>query len=169
MNTYQEYREPTHLFNEILPNLYMGGTSDAATIDNPQELKHFNGENDFDCVITLYAWAAPANWGVEERRFGFPDAEIIEEYLPTIIELAKWAHTKWISGKRVNIRCQAGLNRSGLVTALVLMINGLSADQAIDMLREKRSTYALCNGEYEHWLLTQASQCLGLEQTRKSA
>jgi hypothetical protein len=27
----------------------------------------------------------------------------------------------------------------------------------------------LCNGEYEHWLLTQASQCLGLEQTRKSA
>ena len=169
MNTYQEYKEPTQLFNEILPNLFMGGTSDDGTIDIPQELRHFNGKNEFDCVVTLYAWASPANWGVEERRFGFPDADIIEEYLPTIIELAQWAHAKWSSGKRVNIRCQAGLNRSGLITALVLMISGLSADEAIDTLREKRSTYALCNGEYEHWLLTQASQCLGLEQIRKSA
>ena len=169
MNTYQEYKEPTQLFNEILPNLFMGGTSDDATIDIPQELRHFNGENEFDCVVTLYAWASPANWGVEERRFGFPDAYIIEEYLPTIIELAQWAHAKWSSGKRVNIRCQAGLNRSGLITALVLMISGMSADEAIDTLREKRSTYALCNGEYEHWLLTQASQCLGFEQIRKSA
>ena len=169
MNTYQEIEEPTELFNEILPNLFMGGTSDDATINIPQELNHFKGERDFDCIVTLYAWASPANWGVEERRFGFPDADIIEEYLPTIIELAQWAHAKWSSGKRVNIRCQAGLNRSGLITALVLMISGLSADEAIDTLREKRSTYALCNGEYEHWLLTQASQCLGLEQIRKSA
>jgi len=169
MNTYLEYNEPTQLFSEILPNLYMGGTSDSATIDIPQDLRHFNGENEFDCVVTLYAWASPANWGVEERRFGFPDAETVEEYHPTIIELAQWAYTKWISGKRVNIRCQAGLNRSGLVTALVLMLNGLSAEKAIERLREKRSTYALCNGEYEHWLLNQASQLLGLGQTRKSA
>lgn len=169
MSRYQVIEEPKTLFNEILPNLFMGGTADEATIDIPQELKHFNGANEFDCVVTLYAWASPVNWGVEERRFGFPDADIIEEYIPTIIELAKWAHAKWISGKRVNIRCQAGLNRSGLITALVLMINGLSADEAIDMLREKRSTYALCNGEYEHWLLTEASQCLDLKQTRKSA
>ena len=159
----------TPLYSEVAPNLFMGGTDDLATIDQAQELKYFNGKNEFDCVVTLYAWAAPANWGVEERRFGFPDADIIEEYLPTIIELAQWAHAKWSSGKRVNIRCQAGLNRSGLITALTLMISGMSADEAIDTLREKRSTYALCNGEYEHWLLTEASQYLGLEQVRKSA
>jgi len=45
----------------------------------------------------------------------------------------------------------------------------MSADEAIATLREKRSSYALCNGEYEHWLLTVASKCLGLEQIRKSA
>ena len=161
--------EKTPLYSEVAPNLFMGGTDDLATIDQPQELKHFNGKNEFDCVVTLYAWAAPANWGVEERRFGFPDADIIEEYLPTIIELAQWAHSKWASGKRVNIRCQAGLNRSGLVTALTLMISGMSADEAIDTLREKRSTYALCNGEYEHWLLTEANRALVLIRDRQSA
>ena len=161
--------EVTPLYSEVAPNLFMGGTDDLATIDQPQKLNHFEGNNEFDCVVTLYAWAAPANWGVEERRFGFPDANIIDEYIPTIIELAQWAHAKWSSGKRVNIRCQAGLNRSGLITALTLMINGMSADEAIDTLREKRSTYALCNGEYEHWLLTEATAALAANELKKSA
>jgi len=161
--------ELTPLYSEVAPNLFMGGTDDNATIDQAQALRHFEGSNEFDCVVTLYAWAAPANWGVEERRFGFPDANIIEEYIPTIIELAQWAHAKWAAGKKVNIRCQAGLNRSGLVTALTLMISGLSADAAIKTLREKRSDYALCNGQYEHWLRIEANRALGLDIERKSA
>jgi hypothetical protein len=152
--------ELTPLYSEVAPNLFMGGTDDNATIDQAQKLRHFEGSNEFDCVVTLYAWAAPANWGVEERRFGFPDANIIEEYLPTIIELAQWAHAKWAAGKRVNIRCQAGLNRSGLVTALTLMISGMSAEEAIITLREKRSDYALCNREYEEWLKREANAYL---------
>lgn len=143
-------------FSEILPNLYMGGTHEMATIDRPQPLKEFEGENEFDCVVTLYAWAAPVNWGVEERRFGFPDAEIIHDYLPTIVELAKWAHEKWSANKRVNIRCQAGLNRSGLVTALVLIIHGIDPEEALKIIRDKRSSDALCNLDYEYWLLNEA-------------
>ena len=152
--------EPTPLYSEVAPNLFMGGTDDNATIDQAQKLRHFEGSNEFDCVVTLYAWAAPANWGVEERRFGFPDANIIQEYIPTIVELAQWAHAKWAAGKKVNIRCQAGLNRSGLVTALTLMISGMSAQDAINTLREKRSDYALCNGEYERWLKYEANTYL---------
>jgi hypothetical protein len=152
--------ELTPLYSEVAPNLFMGGTDDNATIDQAQKLRHFEGSNEFDCVVTLYAWAAPANWGVEERRFGFPDANIIEEYIPTIVELAQWAHAKWAAGKKVNIRCQAGLNRSGLVTALTLMISGMSAQDAINTLREKRSDYVLCNGEYERWLKYEANTYL---------
>ena len=148
----------TPLYSEILPNLYMGGTDDLATIDQPQTLKEFRGDNEFDCVVTLYAWAAPANWGVEERRFGFPDAEIIDEYLPTIVELARWAYTKWSYNKRVNIRCQAGLNRSGLVTALVLIMSGMTPEFAIEMIRKNRSSDALCNLDYEYWLLNEAKK-----------
>jgi hypothetical protein len=163
------YFEETPLYSEVAPNLFMGGTHDDAVINLPQRLRNFDGKNEFDCVVTLYAWAAPANWGVEERRFGFPDADLIADYIPTIVELAFWAHAKWKAGKRVNIRCQAGLNRSGIVTALTLMIDGMSADQAIDTLRKKRSTYALCNGEFEHWLLTEAAEVIGNYQNRKSA
>jgi hypothetical protein len=158
------YQEPTELYSEILPNLFMGGTHDDATIDHPQTLNHFNGNKEFDCMVTLYAWAAPANWGIEERRFGFPDAQIIPEYIPTIIELAKWA-----AGKRVNIRCQAGLNRSGLITALTLMISGKSADEAITLIREKRSGYALCNSDYELWLLNSAASYLEQESMKRTA
>jgi len=51
-----------------------------------------------------------------------------------------------------------------------LMMSGLSADAAIDRLREKRSTYALCNGEFEHWLLTQAHKHIESKlMSRKSA
>lgn len=161
--------ELTPLYSEVAPNLFMGGTDDNATIDRAQPLRHFEGGNEFDCVVTLYAWAAPANWGVEERRFGFPDANIIEEYIPTIVELAHWAHSKWSAGKKVNIRCQAGLNRSGLVTALTLMLSGMSAEEAIKTLRSKRSSYALCNGEYERWLLTEADAHIAQSTIRKSA
>ena len=110
--------ELTPLYSEVAPNLFMGGTDDNATIDRAQPLRHFEGGNEFDCVVTLYAWAAPANWGVEERRFGFPDANIIEEYIPTILELAHWAHAKWSAGKKVNIRFNTGC----LLSILTLII-----------------------------------------------
>ncbi len=148
MSKYQVIEEPQTLFNEILPNLFMGGTLDSKTIDCAQPLQEFQGERDFDCIVTLYAWAAPANWGVEERRLGFPDAQIIEEYLEPIHEMATWAHSRWKSGKKVLIRCQAGLNRSGLLTALVLLREGHSPKQAIELIREKRSEWALCNSDY---------------------
>jgi hypothetical protein len=148
MSKYQVIEEPQTLINEILPNLFMGGTLDSKTIDRAQPLQEFQGERDFDCIVTLYAWAAPANWGVEERRLGFPDAQIIEEYLEPIHEMATWAHSRWKSGKKVLIRCQAGLNRSGLLTALVLLREGHSPKQAIELIREKRSEWALCNSDY---------------------
>ena len=148
MSKYQVIEEPQTLFNEILPNLFMGGTLDSKTIDCAQPLQEFQSEREFDCIVTLYAWAAPANWGVEERRLGFPDAQIIEEYLEPIHEMAAWAHSRWKSGKKVLIRCQAGLNRSGLLTALVLLQEGHSPTQAIELIREKRSEWALCNSDY---------------------
>ena len=157
------------LFSEVAPGLFMGGTLDSATIDQPQPLGGINATDQFDCVVTMYAWAAPANWGVEERRFGIPDAEINSQTLPIILELAHWAHSRWSSGKKVNIRCQAGWNRSGLVTALVLMIESFTAEEAISTLRQKRSPYALCNSHYEAWLLTEASNYINQWKVENAA
>lgn len=159
----------TELFSEVAPGLFMGGTLDSATIDQPQPLGGLNATDQFDCVVTMYAWAAPANWGVEERRFGIPDAEINSQTLPVILELAHWAHARWQSGKKVNIRCQAGWNRSGLVTALILMISGFTAADAINTLRKKRSPHALCNSHYETWLLTEASNYINQWKAENAA
>mgnify|MGYP000156096849 CR=1 FL=1 len=109
------------------------------------------------------------SWYVHENRYGFADGPLNPETFAKAQEMASWLHSDWKAGRKCLSRCQAGLNRSGLVTALTLMISGMSADEAIDTLREKRSTYALCNGEYEHWLLTEANRALGLGVERKSA
>lgn len=92
--------------------------------------------------------------GVEERRYGFPDGAIKQVQLPIIHELADWSYSKWKSGAKTLIRCQAGLNRSGLITALVLIKSGKSAIDSIRLIREKRSFQALCNEDFVRYLLS---------------
>jgi hypothetical protein len=131
--------------SEIAPGLWMGGTPRHETIGVVQPMLGFSPERPFDAVLTLYAWAAPVSWGVEERRFGFPDRQVIEEYVPVIHDLATWAHDRWASGRRVLIRCAGGMNRSGLLVGLTLVRSGFSPDEALDMIRERRHPWALNN------------------------
>ncbi len=57
----------------------------------------------------------------------------------------------------VLVHCQAGLNRSGVVTALALMLNGdvATADKAIALLRARRGEAVLCNPLFVTWLRSQ--------------
>lgn len=45
-------------------------------------------------------------------------------------------------------RCQAGANRSGLVLGRVLMIEGYTATEAINLIRSKRGPQALFNQDF---------------------
>jgi hypothetical protein len=139
---------PTTRWSEIAPGLWMGGSP---------ELGEPSSELPFDAVVTLYAFAPPASWLVEELRYGFYDGPMDLVDVPRVLRTSAWAFERWRAGDRVLIRCQAGLNRSGLVSALVLMAGGLSPAQAIDLIRERRSSYALCNGSFEAWLRDQDS------------
>jgi hypothetical protein len=65
-------------------------------------------------------------------------------------------------GERVLIRCQAGVNRSGLVTALVLMLDGYSAREAIELIRERRAPAVLSNRHFVQWLVTEAPAHIAL-------
>ena len=117
----------------------------------------------FDAVVTLFAWALPCSWGVEELRYGFPDAHPDLADMTRVVAAARWAHERWSSGDRVLIRCQAGLNRSGLVTVLVLMLAGRTAQDAIRLVRERRSAYALFNPDFVDWLVDRAPAALALD------
>ena len=52
------------LWSEILPGLWTGGTDDYDTIDYVADTKQPRNitQDDFDTVVTLYAWARPADW-----------------------------------------------------------------------------------------------------------
>lgn len=60
----------------------------------------------------------------------------------------------WLEdGRRVLVHCQAGLNRSSLVVARVLMDKyGMEPDEAIDHIRSNRSPLCLCNDTFRQYL-----------------
>lgn len=149
---------PRDLWSEILPGLWVGGTDDADTTQGvtkgwikPKPIT----KKDFHTVITLFAWSNPVSWEVRELRFGFYDAPtMLGIDMETVSGLVDAAHADWLRGRRVLVRCQAGLNRSGLVTALILMKEGYKAREAIDLLRDKRSEWVLFNRTFEAYLLS---------------
>ena len=146
------YPQPP-LFSEIKPNLFMGGTDDFDVIHFAQNSYAKRKDLPFEAIVTMYAWARPADWSIQEFRYGVPDASIKEIDLNRLREAVDFGFNRWQSGDRVLVRCQAGLNRSGLVTALILIRSGITAEDAIKMIREKRDDYALYNEEYVAFLM----------------
>lgn len=136
------------LYSEILPNLFISGTLDEDVVQRGKSIYSLAQPAPFDSVVCLYGHANPIGYYVREQRFGIADAELDEESKPEIRQLADWLHAEWKSGKRVAGKCQAGWNRSSLVVALVLLKEGYSAHDAINLIREKRSPNALCNQHF---------------------
>ena len=133
-------------------------------IGQPAPRDHYRTGYPFDLVVTLYADAQPAPWEVEEIRYGFPDSKLTPNAARQAVSLSAYAYTRWQAGARVLIRCQAGVNRSGLVTALVLMRDGHPADAAIELIQAKRSPVALSNEHFTKWLIEKAAAQLDLHR-----
>jgi hypothetical protein len=149
---------PTDTWNQVLPRLFLGGTATEDDLASEQADSGFGmpetlvNKSNFDTVITLYAWARPADWFVKELRLGILDGPMSNFDLADLKALVVAAHTDWHAGRRVLIRCQAGINRSSLIMALVLIRDGLSADEAIDLMRSKRGMAVLANSHFVQWL-----------------
>ena len=150
------------LWTEVAPGLFVGGTADDDHMGIARECSTLGrglsigdaeiGPEDFDAVVTMYAWARPVDWGVEELRWGIMDGHQdlpIEEMQETVA----WAHRRWKKGKRVLIRCQAGLNRSSLIAALVLVRDGMTPHDAILKIRRTRSEQALFNTAFTRFIV----------------
>jgi hypothetical protein len=141
-----------------LPNLWQGGTLDHWAEDDwhlsaPRNARKIDKDL-FDSVYTFYSDADPASWFVKEVRYGYYDSKMIDfDPEKDLLDIVKMAHKDWKSGQRVLIRCQAGLNRSGLVMALVLIRDGYAPAEAITLMREKRSRAVLCNLDFVNYLL----------------
>lgn len=147
---------PTVAPTQIAPGLWMGGLNKDDYLGAELSDKHYSFTSPFDLVLTLYGDAQPAPWGVTELRYGFPDDDIPEDLITPCIPLARHGWAAWRSGAHVLVRCQQGVNRSGLVTALMLMLDGRAAPDAIAQLRNLRGPAVLNNPRFEAWLLSNA-------------
>jgi len=107
--------------------------------------------------------AQQAPWGVAEYRYGLPDDDIPDHMIRPVLPLAHHGWGAWQAGARVLVRCQQGVNRSGLVTALILMLDGMTATEAIALLRDRRGPAVLNNTTFEQWLLAEATSYLTIE------
>jgi protein-tyrosine phosphatase len=139
----------------IAPNLFQGGTDDLDVIHLAQTNNRPRTDLPFDAIVTMYAWARPADWKVQEFRYGVPDASITDIDLDRLRQAVDFGYDRWKQGDRVLVRCQAGLNRSGLVLALILIKDGLTPQDAIARIRDNRGEDALFNRDFHNWLLTE--------------
>lgn len=134
--------------SEILPNLFISGTMDEDVIQGVNMTPWNFTSPFFESLVCMYVYANPSGPYVREQRFGIADAELDEAIKPEILRLADWLHAEWKSGKKVAAKCQAGLNRSALIVALVLLKEGFAAVEAIELIRTKRAKQALFNPDF---------------------
>ena len=148
---------PDYAGSLIVPGLFQGGTEDDDVVFYGRSERYADAVP-YNLIVTLYATASPAPWGVEEVRYGFYDSALHHDDVVRVVRAARFAYQRWTEGDNVLIRCQAGMNRSGLVTALVLIMAGLTPGQAITLIRERRSPGALFNEHFVEWLIDNGEQ-----------
>lgn len=147
------YYESDPLYTEILPGLFMGGTANNDTIFTPAGVRVPREDMPFKSVVTMFYAARPVDWGIHEMRYHIIDGSLNNVDLERLGDVVSWAYKQWKRGDgAILIRCQAGVNRSGLVTSLVLMKEGYSATKAISLIQNKRFNHCMQNGEYIKWL-----------------
>ena len=99
------------LYSMIAPNLFQGGTDDLDVIHLPVTNNRPRTDLPFDAIVTMYAWARPADWKIQEFRYGVYDAANTDIDLDRLRQAVEFGYQRWKAGDRVLVRCQAGLNR----------------------------------------------------------
>lgn len=133
---------PTTPWDEIIPNLYQGGTDRM----HLGEVVDVVVADEFGAVFSFF-WGNPKKYGPDPGtphvHYQIPDGELGADELAKVKSLAKSAALGVKGGVKTLVRCQAGYNRSGLVVALALLDLGYDAHSAVELIRVKRSPNAL--------------------------
>lgn len=117
----------------------MGGSPDA-------------GYGDFEIVIDLEHEAPWCDFDGEIHiHWPIDDGPMPDE--TTALALGEFAAECVRLGAKTLIHCSAGLNRSGLITALALCALGYEPRAAIARIREARSPWCLFNRDFERFIL----------------
>jgi len=128
------------LISQIDGNLWSGGSPEGRFL--PAYFKF---------VVNLYPWGFydVADGTNVMTAWLFDSKEMAENEL--LEGIADWVNVARSLGPTL-VHCQAGLNRSGLITSLALMRAGMDAHEAVALMREKRCEAVLCNRSFEEFL-----------------
>ncbi|MER7770636.1 protein phosphatase [Kitasatospora sp. NPDC096140] len=143
---------PSDPWNEIVPGLWMGGhyfTPPGGELE-PAVVRH-----EFDLVVSLFTLPGhgPAP-GVEHVVREVPDDPLSAGQLLAVQEAAELTTAAVRRGRRTLVRCHSGYNRSGLVVAQALVGLGRDTGEAVRLVRERRSPWALNNPVFTEYLNT---------------
>jgi protein-tyrosine phosphatase len=103
-------------------------------------------------LVSLYPWEHYTVRHDLGSRLEVRMYDSIDQSFGQLDGIAGWVNVCRTDGPTL-VHCQAGLNRSSLVVARALILDGMTARDAIDLVREKRSPVCLCNPSFEKWLL----------------
>lgn len=140
------------LISKITDDLYQGGCFGGLAL--PQEIEH---------VVSLYKWE---RYRLHPNVKSFLEVTMYDasnQGFEQVEEIARWVNARRQEGP-VLVHCQAGLNRSSLIAGRALMLGGLTADAAINLLRTQRSPACLCNKSFEAYLRGLETPCKIIEQ-----
>lgn len=141
-------------WSEIVPGIWVGGHDFtyygegglvAGVSAYPGDL--------FNLVLSAYSRPGqePSD-GVEHIEVYFEDSHLTEASLALAEQAAQLVVASYSPDGRILIRCQAGLNRSSLIAGLALVSMGYEGADVVQLIRTRRSPWALCNTEYANHL-----------------
>ena len=147
---------PDQEWSEIIPGLWQGGH--IYRINGLPFSTDLTGQG-FEFIVSLHIdpgmpKSVPGP-EVEHLVYEIRDGLVLPEDEAMLHNLAEQVSAAVSLGMKTLVRCQAGYNRSGLVVALALIKRGYRPDDAIRLLRERRSSWVLCNPAFVDYLKRQ--------------
>jgi len=136
---FDEFDYPVAATNQLAPNLWIG--NEDAQPDDAFDIG-------FDVIVNLTGYTLKkikvplgrtyVAWRIDDSPDDLPDEGMLRSIVGLIEDAVRAGHKSLVT-------CSAGLNRSGMITGLVLRRLGHGPQEAVDLLREVRGPWALSN------------------------
>jgi hypothetical protein len=118
---------------EIQPGLYQASKISRSDADSLKNLR-------IEAVIDLEGSVDDLPDFIKPENYKYWPIEDIPE-LPDLVrldEVAAWGYGKWkTSGLHIATHCRAGRNRSGLVNGRILVMTGMTGNDAVKLIQKK--------------------------------
>jgi protein-tyrosine phosphatase len=150
----------TQIF-EVVPGLALSGH-----LFEPDDFASLGVDAIVDLEHRGYSHVPAVEAGTLYVSFPIEDDEIVDPRVPVV---ARFVADLVQGGQRVLVHCTQGFNRAGVVVARALMEMGMSAQDAIGLVRSRRGLDeegfgALGNEDFVRWL---GEQELGRDRTAR--